>query len=279
MKNVLFVAVVLTAALAVPAQDVTQILKDANHERAEIVKRSKAERSANQGSKVADAKSGPSLMAVTDEEVGDAASFDKNVKFFGVAATGVVFIDSDCSLILPDLGPDDRCLQITDTAVLTDITYNDIGRITFPAKSAKNIVYAITNHNTSVFSRNGTAANSTGLFNYFPSFTLESDALNDPAAIDPATGNPMNGSYTTGGVGSRTSQKTLAPTFIELDNLSYTRANTLGFSRRFWEALGLPPSVVDNIYKKPLTIKLNMRIRARFVEFGTFNYGVRFLAN
>ncbi len=278
MKNLLFIAVVLSAALAVPAQDLSQILKDANQERAEIIKRSKAERSVSQGAKGLDAK-GPSLMSVTDEEVGDAASFDKNAKFYGVVSTGVVIIDSDCSLILPELGPDDRCLEITDTTLLTDVTYNDIGRITFPAKSAKNIVYAITNHNTSVFSRNGTAANSTGLFNYFPSFTLESEALNDPAAIDPATGNPMNGSYTTGGVGSRTSQKTLAPSFVELDNLSYTRANTLGFSRRFWEQIGLPQTVIDNIYKKPMTIKLNLRVRARFVEFGTFNYGVRFLAN
>lgn len=279
MKNVLFIVMVLAASFAAQAQDAAEALDAARQERAEIVKRNRIERAARENPKGLIARKAPAL-AVTDEEVGDSDSFNKNARFFGIVAAGVVFIEADCDpLVIGDLGPDDRCIEVPDPAVLTDVTFNDIGRITFPAKKADNIIYAITNHSTSIFSRNGTAANVSGLVNYLPSFTIESVALNDPAAIDPATGLPMNGSYTTGGIGSKTSQKTLAPTFIELENLNFSRANTLGFSRAFWAALGLPQNVINEIYKKPMTIKLNMRVRARYVEFATFAYGVRFFAN
>lgn len=222
------------------------------------------------------------LAPVTDAEVGEAASFDKNAKFFGTATAGVVVVSAagcaEADTGFP-LGPDDRCLLVTDPAVTTMATYNDIGRISLPGKKADNVIYAIGNHTVSAFSINNTAFASSGLVSYIPSVTIESEALLDPAAIDPSTGLPMNGSFTTTGLGTKTSAFTLQPNQFESQTLSYSRANTRGFSRNFFAALGLPQNVINDLYKKPMTIRLNMTVRVRRVEDALIQYSIRFLAN
>src|SRR5687767_7631669 len=58
-------------------------------------------------------------LQVTDEDVGDSASFNKDAKFFGVALTGQVIVSASCDpLDLGfELGPDDRCIAVTDPSV------------------------------------------------------------------------------------------------------------------------------------------------------------------
>lgn len=281
MKKLLAIAVALSSSLLVSAQELSEAKSEIRKERLEFVREIRNAKSTEKTKKQA-AETVDSVSAgVTDEEVGEAASFNKNAKFFGTASTGVVLISADCTPagIGFELGPDDRCLTITDPAVTTVGTYNDIGRITMPARKADNVIYAIANHTASAILTNSTAANTSGLIGYTPTVTFESVALSDPAAIDPNTGLPMNGSYTTGGFGTRSITKTLAPGFFEVDTVSYTRANTSGFSRRFWEALGLPQSVINEIYRNPITIRLNITVRARRVQDGTFFFSTRFLAN
>lgn len=218
--------------------------------------------------------------AVTDDEVGEADSFNKNAKFFGTATAGFVVVSTDCDpAVIGPLGPDDRCLLVTDPAVTTTATFNDIGRISFPAKKADNVIYAIGNHTVASFAINSGATPTSALFTYVPGVTIESEALLDPAAIDPNTGLPMNGSFTTTGMGTKTNAYFLQPNQFETENLSYSRANTRGFSRNFWAAVGLPDNVINNLYKKPMTIRLNVRVSVRRVEDATILYSVRFLAN
>lgn len=221
------------------------------------------------------------LMAVTDAEVGEADSFNKNAKFFGTATAGAVVVYFSCAeadLGFP-LGPDDRCLQVIDPAITTIGTFNDIGRVTFPGKKADNVIYGIANHTLSYFMLNSAATPATGLLSYTPSVTIESEALNDPAAIDPATGLPMNGSFTTAGFGSKSQTMLLQPGQFESALDSYSRAGTRGFSRNFFAAVGLPQNVINQLYKQPMTIKLNVTVRVRRVEDATIFFSIRFLAN
>jgi hypothetical protein len=75
----------------------------------------------------------------------------------------------------------------------------------------------INNQTVSFSMINTGAATTQGRFSYVPTITIESEALNDPSLIDPTTGLPYNGSFTTGGSGAYLANKTMAP---ELPSLS-----------------------------------------------------------
>jgi hypothetical protein len=162
---------------------------------------------------------------------------------------------------------------------LPTTTINDIARITLPGKAATNIVYMINNHTVSFSMINSGATITQGRFSYVPTITIESEALNDPSLIDPTTGLPFNGSFTSGGGGAYLANKTMAPGAAEFFTHAYTRANTTGLSKSFFEALGLPDNVIKELYKKPMTIRLNIRVSSRWVDSATMLYTARFLGN
>jgi len=223
----------------------------------------------------------PTGQAVTAADVGEPDSFGKNALFLGVAGGGTVLIDPTCDPAdIGTLGPDDHCVAVPDPAVPVPPTvFNDIARITIPGKSVSNIVYQISNHTISYDMFNSGASAAQGRMSYVPSITIESDALNDPSLIDPNTGLPFNGSFTTSGIGTYSVNQTLAPGASSFLTHSYTRANTIGLSRTFFAGLGLPSNVIDQIYKKPMTIRLNVRITSRYVDFATILFSARFLGN
>lgn len=223
--------------------------------------------------------------AATVSDVGEPDSFDKGAKFMGIAASGIMYVYSSCdpAILLADLelvlGPDDRCLAAPNPAVTATATFNDIARINLPARANRNILYVINNHSINWDFSNSGLGIINGQMSYSPRITIESDALNDPAAIDPFTGLPMNGSYTTTGNGSKFINMLLQPGTFNNYVESYTRANTIGFSRQFFANLGLPASVINNLFNRPMTIRLGGRISVRGVGFGQFAYSARFLGN
>lgn len=228
---------------------------------------------------------GNSASAVSVSDVGEADSFDKGAKFMGIAGSGVMYVYSSCdpAILLADLDlvleADDRCLAAPNPAVTASATFTDIARINLPARANRNILYMINNHTISWDFTNAGPGIINGQMSYSPRITIESDALNDPAAIDPFTGLPMNGSYTTSGNGTKAMGMLLQPGAFSNYVESYTRANTTGLSRQFFADLGLPTSVINNLFNRPMTIRLGGRISVRGVGFGQFIYTARFLGN
>ena len=219
--------------------------------------------------------------AVTAADVGEPDSFGKNAKVLGIAASGAILIDPTCDPAnVGPLGPDDHCITVPDPSVpVPATTFNDIARITIPGKSADNIIYAIANHTISFDMINTDVAPGQCRISYGPTVTIESDALTDPSLIDPTTGLPFNGSFTTGGVGTYFTNKTLSPGADEFQTQSYSRANTTGFSRSFFAGLGLPNNVINQLYKNPMTIRLNVRVSSRCVDSAVLIFTMRFLGN
>ena len=65
----------------------------------------------------------------------------------------------------------------------------------------------------------------------------------------------------------------LNPQINEFENVldRYSLAATRGLARSLWSDLGLPNNVINQLYKKPMTIKLNLRSgRMKAVQDGTF---------
>ncbi len=222
--------------------------------------------------------------AISAADVGEPDSFGGNVKFLGTAATGFVIVYHSCdpAVLQAELNyvlrPDDRCLAVPPGLPVTT-HFNDIGRINLPKNAAANVIYTIQQNlmHFRVHNPNSNQVLSTVVL--MPSLTIVSDALNDPTAINPNTGMPFNGSMTV-----VTSQKFMGKTYEafaqETVNDRYTTSAVRGFARSFFADLGLPQNVINELYKKPMTIKLNLRVTANsFVTYGYFSYGVRFLGN
>lgn len=281
MKN-LFIGITIICAVALPIAAQKSTSKTDKREITEM-RKEMARDMRNEVSRSSDVAASAAAVSATD--VGEVDSFDKGVKFMGIASSGVIYVYSSCdpAVLLSDLGlvlgVDDRCLAAANPAVTTTAVFDDVARINLPAKANANILYMINNHTLNWQFQNTTVGNVSATMSYSPRVTIESIALNDPAAINPDTGLPMNGSYTTTGNGTKSITQTLVPaefgSFVE----SYSRANTAGLSRTFFAAIGLPNNIIDELYKKPMTIRLGARVSVRNVPFGQFFYTARFLGN
>ena len=283
MKN-LFIGITIICAGVLPIAAQKSASKADKREITEMRKELVREMR-NEVSRSSDGPASAVSAAVSPADVGEVDSFDKNVKFMGIASSGAIYVYSSCdpTVLLNDLGltlgVDDRCLAVTNPAVTTTAIFDNVARINLPARANSNILYMINNHSINWQFQNPAVSNVSALMSYSPRITIESVALNDPAAINPDTGLPMNGSYTTTGNGSRSISQTLVQS--EFDNFveSYSRANTAGLSRTFFAALGLPNNVIDELYRKPMTIRLGARVSVRHVTFGQYFYTARFLGN
>lgn len=224
-----------------------------------------------------------SMLNVAD--VGEPDSFGKNVKFLGIAMTGVIYVYYSCdpAVLLAELdltlGADDRCLAHTVGGATSTGTFNDLGRITIPGKSADNVIYFIINNTVNNEFQNNFSNGLPVFFSYIPRLTIESTALNDPTALDPTTGMPLNGVLTVSTGGAKQFAKTIPANDSEFSFDSYSRASTRGFARSYFEDLGLPNNVIKQLYKQPMTIKLGMRVTVRGVFFGQYLYAMRLMGN
>jgi hypothetical protein len=220
------------------------------------------------------------LSALSAADVGEPDSFGKNVKFFGVASSGIVILTTDCSEAnVGILGPDDRCQLITDQSVVTGVNYVDLGRMTIPGRSVDNVLHVISRGSYTYSMGNLGTTPSLGRVGYVPSITLESIAFNDPSAIDPATGLPMNGALRSTGTNLFAMTKTIAPGAIEnLSNRSGS-SSILGFSREYFRQIGMTDSAINLFYKNPVTIKIGIRASTQLVSEAVFSYSIRLMGN
>jgi hypothetical protein len=272
MKKILVIIIVCLGFQMVAAQKKAEAERERNSIQKELTNIKKEQQS-------------PINSLLTAADVGEPDSFGKNVKFLGTATTGTVYVYHSCdpAILLAEaevtLGADDRCLVNTVGGGTSSATFNDLGRITIPGRTADNVIYFILNNTVSSETQN-TFANGLPVFSsYIPKITIESAALNDPAALDPTTGLPLNGVLTVSAFGSRVFNKTVAPDDAEFFFDTYSSAATRGFARSYFADLGLPQNVINNLYRQPMTIRLGMRVAARNVSFGQYFYAMRLTGN
>lgn len=220
-------------------------------------------------------------------DAGDPETFGKNVKFLGNAVTGAVYVYRSCdpAILLAELqltlAPEDRCVVHTVGAATTTAVFDDLGAISLPGRSADNLItYVINSTIFNDYENLNSAGQMFTAFIYTPRLTIESAALNDPAALDPSTGLPLNGSvsFSLGGA-SKFENRTIQPGSFESYNDNRSHVATRGLSRSFFADYGLPQSVINNLYRQPIKIKFGMRITVRNIFFGQYFYSARLLGN
>ena len=211
-------------------------------------------------------------------DVGDADSFGSNVIYAGLVQAGQVILAEDCSPITPTLGPDDRCVALSAQPAAATFSFDDLGRITLPAKSTSSLLcfHSTTFQNWDFL--NETAAPAEGLIRYSESVTIENELLNDPSLIDPTTGAPFNGKLRVNIGTSLLDAQTMQPgqDKSRYEVVSRTCLQGAISKAALSQTYGLPDNIVDKFFKKPITIRLNISGSASLVVDSSLIFGIRF---
>lgn len=217
-------------------------------------------------------------------DVGDADSFGKNAMYMGAASSGFVTLSPDCSAqpSPTPTPPDNQCFTLLPAPATTTFDAQDVCRIKLPKKATKDIIYTVftMTHNYQFLNTSGTQQPQ-ALFTYTPYLTIESDALNDPSIIDPATGMPAMG---------RLQNLVVAPNTLRDDRsleinerirnrVTFTRAGIAGLNKTFFINYGLSSTVVDELFKSAITIRMNVQGSAKFVSDATLQMHMRLLGD
>jgi hypothetical protein len=131
----------------------------------------------------------------------DTASFGKTAKFLGSLYAGTLFVYRSCDpqILLDELqttlAADDHCIVHNSTTPMTTTSvFDPVWQITIPGNTVDNVIYPMLNNTVGYDafpSAQGPPAGNNGYFTGFastrftPVVTIESSALNDPAAVDP----------------------------------------------------------------------------------------------
>lgn len=219
----------------------------------------------------------------------DKDSFGTNVKFLGSLYAGTVYIYRSCDPqilldeVMVTLAPDDKCLIHNPPSApmnQTQIVYDPAWEYTIPKDTIQNVLYIMTNNNPGYdVSGNGTGV-STFMSNYSPVVTIVSDALNDPTALDPSTGQPMNGQYTVSLAPINLHTGTIQANDFFSEYRSYANVPSRGFSRSYWKAVGLPNTVINKLFTRKMSLRFGIRVKVGgAVNLGQYYYTLRMLGN
>ena len=228
-------------------------------------------------------------LATIPSPYDDPDSFGNNVKFLGSLYAGTVYIYHSCTpqVLLDELGltlaADDKCIVHNPPSApmnQTQVLYDPAWEYTIPKNTVSNTLYVMTNNNPGYDASDANGLASQYLVLYTPVVTFVSTALNDPLAIDPATGLPMNGQYTASLTGSNLVNRSLAANENVSEYKSYASVGSRGFSRSYWRAVGLPDSVINKIFNRKMSLRFGIRVRVNgAVNFGQFYYSLRMLGD
>ena len=232
-------------------------------------------------------------MIASPADFNDTASFGKNAKFLGSLYAGTLYVYRSCDpqILLDEIGlvlaADDHCVVHNSTTPMSTTTvFDPVWQITIPANSVDNVIYPMLNNTIGYDATPSVAPPGNGygagfaFIRFSPVVTIESTALNDPAAIDPNTNLPMNGSFTTTLAGTRLKGFLVHDDDFFSENDSYASVGGRGLSRTYFAALGLPPTVINNLFKRSMTLKFGIRADVNGpMQQAFFSYTFRLLGN
>jgi hypothetical protein len=189
---------------------------------------------------------GTAATPPTDADVGDAGSFGSKAIWLGVVATGSVVFASDCTPVLPNLGPDDRCVAVASSGP-TPFAFADLGRITLPANSTTTLLCHWATPNGSYVFFNGTAAPAAAEYRVRPTFRLESKVLQGP---------PFNGGIDTAASGYA-DMETMAPGALQAHSVTASRDCIAGLITKstLISVYGLSAAQATAFFQGPITIR------------------------
>jgi hypothetical protein len=130
-------------------------------------------------------------QAPLNPDVGDVDSFGHTVIYLGRFQSIPMIVRDPCS---PGNDPTKlRCTNMLHDGLVTNMKETDLGVMHLPARATKTLIcFAYNTQYRTEFSASLSASHSTSFF-IAADITIENSVLNDPALVDPFTGQPLAG--------------------------------------------------------------------------------------
>lgn len=210
---------------------------------------------------------------VTIEDVGDVASFGRNVRYLGFAQTTNIRLRQDCS----SAPPEQRCVTLAPAPGVTTFDEADLARIKLPARATRSLVcFAVNSFGGFEF------LNTTGVPQPFAEFatdaviTIESPVLDDPALINRSTGLPFGGRIVST-LNTYREVRSVAVDELAFKELVLTRHCNFGIlcKRGLMMNEGLSEALANQVFQKPITLRFGAAGTAQLISFANYLYGIR----
>jgi hypothetical protein len=220
-------------------------------------------------------RAGPSAA-----DVGDPDSFGRNAQYMG-DASGFITLSPACTPaptpVPPATADDNQCFNLSPAPATTTFSAQDICRIKLPKNSTNNLIYPVLTFFTNYQLQNSTGvAQPQAIFTYSASLTVVSTVLNDPSIIDPNTGLPANGQLVFAFSPNRFQvDRSLAVDERVRTRLDYSRAGNAGINKDTLVSEGIPQNVVNDLFNKPMTIRMDVTGTAQFVTDASITCNMR----
>jgi hypothetical protein len=215
----------------------------------------------------------------TAADVGEAESFGHNVQYMG-AVSGFITLSPACTPAPPPVPPatanDDQCFTLAAAPATTAFDAEDILRIKLPKKATRTIIYPVLNFFINYQLQNSTGVfQSQGLFSYTANLTIESDVLLNPSIIDPSTGLPANGKLVAGFTYAFRDDRSMDVNARQRQRETLTRVGNAGINKAQLIASGLSESVVDDLFKSAMTIRMSVTGNEKLLTDATITCNMR----
>jgi hypothetical protein len=207
-------------------------------------------------------------------DIGDADSYGRPVRYLGLAQTSLLLFSPDCSSEPPEEGT--TCVTLNASPAITSFTQSDLGRIVLPANAVNSLVcFALTPMVEFEFYNDTGTPQDEAHYIARARITVENEVLNDPTIVD-SSGVPYNGSFITS-LSTYSESRNLGVNERSEKNMSLSR-NCIGglvSKASLIDGLGLTEAQAAAFFAHPTTFRFGASGSLALVDFGSFVYGIR----
>jgi hypothetical protein len=190
-------------------------------------------------------------MSPSSADVGDGDSFGRSVNFLGYAQTNGVSVWWDCT----DQPPGTCVVPDAETSSGSLTYIGDEAVIHLPARSARSLLCFVINPFGFAFFNNTSATRQNARYSMAAVWRIESEVLDDPALINPATGLPFGG-FIQSSSSLASENFPLEPGTQRDIQMFYTRTCNAGnLTRRGLVGMGLTDAQAREVFRKPITLR------------------------
>lgn len=226
---------------------------------------------------------GAATQRVSPDDVYDVDSFGRALRWLGSGQMGISLAPA-CGPPVPGTTVGSACAELLPAPAVTSFDFEDVARITLPGGAAHSLLcHWFSPYLGATYSNPNPPGGATvvGRLWYWPTLTVESPVLDDPALIDPGTGLPFNGRLTASVSNIEIFEVPLAGGMQLSPRERDTSTCIAGFlSRRsLVESHGLTESQARKFFKHPITIRMNISGSAQYVDSADMVFGLRIVGD
>lgn len=221
----------------------------------------------------------PNPFDVTHDQVGDADSFGKPLKWLGLTNRPMYF-GPTCPR--PGASEYEYCGQINDQTVETQFQFRDIASMDMPAGASRSLICQWISPILRLTYQNTTSTSAYSYMRFWPTLIVTSDVLRDPSLINPVTNQAFDGKLSILLNSHHTFiSKPINPgqVYGEWSRDSQMCLGGMLSRRALIETYGLGEAQADAVFASPMRLTIAFDVRMRNIRESYLTYGVRFVGD